>query len=499
MTEEYKNCYELVCEAAAVEPFRERPQLLSFIQPSQLANKGLNERLVAGLQVLMECVSDDKFEIDKVDRLLLDRYIATIDHVIGLQLDEILHHDEFQALESLWKSTDYITQQTELNQNLQLELLDVSKDQLQTDFDEASDLTQTGLFQQIYIDEYDSPGGEPFAAMITPYEFTASHQDIKLLRDCAQVSARTHCPFLASVGPTFFDKDTFDDVINIEELGTFLDRAEYIRWQQFRETEAARYVGLTLPKFLLRLPYGEQNPVRKLSYREHVEADNAKDYLWGSATYPLAVNLLKSFRDHGWCVNIRGPEGGGKVSQLLLHQHDLECGTLTKIPTQCRISETHELAFAEHGFIPLSYYKGSDNACFFSVNSVQKPALYDSDLATANSRINARLPYIFLSSRIAHYLKVLQREKIGSNTTQAELEKQLNEWLQTLVTHMNNPSAELTAKHPLRSGSVKVLESRDDPGYYQVQLTAVPHFQIEGMDVSLNLTSQLPTRQHKHN
>lgn len=491
------NCYEQVCKAANVEPYRQRPQLLSFTEPNQLVSKGLNERLVAGLQVLLECITQDDREVKQVDRLLLDKYIAMVDHIVSLQLDEILHHDEFQALESLWRSAAYVVGQCELRANSQIELLDVSQTELLEDFKDASDLTQSGLYQQVYTQEYDSPGGEPFAAIITPFTFTASHQDMTLLHACAQVAARTHCPFLAAVGPEFFHKQTIDEVVNIEDLATYLDRAEFIRWHQFRDSEVSRYVGLTLPNFLLRLPYGEQNPVREFHYQERVFADLAKDYLWGSATYPLAVNLLKSFRDHGWCVNIRGPEGGGKVSQLLLHEYDLECGRLTKIPTQCLISETCELALAELGFIPLSYYKGSDAACYFSVNSVQKPKVYDNDVATANSRINARLPYIFLSSRIAHYLKVLQREKIGSNTTRAELEKQLNAWLQTLVTHMNNPSPELTAKHPLRSGQVEVFSTPDDPGHYQIQLTAVPHFQIEGMDVSLSLTSQLPVRQQQ--
>lgn len=498
MSQKQLNCYEQVCAAAAVEPYQQQPQLLSFIHPNDLANKALNERLVAGLQVLLECIAEDKLAIEKVDRVLIDRYIAMIDHVIGQQLDLILHHPEFQALEALWRGTEYVVMQA-TDHNTQLEILDINQQQLQDDFQAASDLTQSGLYQQIYTNEYDSPGGEPFTAIITPYEFTATHQDIELLRACAWVAARTHCPFLATVSPTFFHKQTLDEVVNIEDIKTYLDRAEYIRWHQFRDSEVARYVGLTLPKFLLRLPYGEQNPVRHFAYQESIVSKQAEDYLWGSATYPLAVNLMRSFRDHGWCVNIRGPEGGGKVEKLLLHEYNLEAGTLHKIPTQCVISETCELALADLGFIPLSYYKSSDSACFFSVNSVHRPAIYDNYQATATNRINARLPYIFLSSRIAHYLKVLQREKIGSNTTRDELEKQLNTWLQTLVTHMNNPSPELTAKHPLRAGEVKVAAVADDPGYYQIQLTATPHFQIEGMNVNLSLTSQLLTRQQHAN
>jgi type VI secretion system protein ImpC len=249
---------------------------------------------------------------------------------------------------------------------------------------------------------------------------------------------------------------------------------------------------LAWPRFLLRMPYGSDNPVRGFWYEEKVY-DSAEKYLWGCASFAFAANIARSFKEHGWAVNIRGPEAGGKVEHLPLHQYDVGRGLMSKIPIETIIPETRELELAHLGFIPLSYYKNSDYACFFSANSVQKPAVYLSQEATANSRINARLPYIFLSARIAHYLKVLQRETIGSNVGRLKLEERLNEWLQTLVTKMRNPEPEQIAKHPLRDGRVEVRAIEDNPGFYRVELYAMPHFQIEGIDVSLSVVGKMPT------
>ena len=363
---------------------------------------------------------------------------------------------------------------------------------MKDDFDDASDLTQSGLYQQVYA-EYDTPGGEPFTAMISPIEFDSSATDIKLLKDISKVASASHSPFIATVGNKFFKKKSIDEFTQIEDIVSYMERADYIRWNAFRETEDARYIGLTLPRFLLRLPFGEDNPVKKFNYEEKA-LESSKDYLWGAASFAFATNLSSSFKNYGWCVNIRGPESGGKIENLPLHQFDAGRGFQTKIPTEVLIPETRELALADLGFIPLSYYKNSDFACFFSANSTQRPALFSDDKATSNSRINARLPYIFLSSRIAHYLKVLQRENIGSSVSRHEQEESLNHWLSSLITKMNNPGPELAATHPLREGYVKVHDHPENSGHYRVELFAVPHFQIEGMDVKLSLVGQLPAK-----
>ncbi len=466
----------------------------SFSSQGLLAERPFNLRITAALQVLVELISTESFAIEQIDRVILDHFIAKIDRLINDQLDEILHHPDFQQLEANWTGLKYLIDHTDFRSNIKIELLNSDKETLRNDLNIGSDITQSGLYDQIYVQEYDTPGGEPISAIITGFEFDASTTDTQMLRQLAKICAITHCPLIGAVGPQFFYKKSYNELIRITDLTNYMERAEYIRWTSFRSSEESRYIGLTLPRFLLRLPYDDNNSVRSFIYQENVtEGENAKYYLWGSASYAFAVNMVRSFKQYGWTVNIRGPESGGKVENLLLHQYPSSRGLLTKIPSEVLIAETLELELAQLGFIPLSYYKNSDYACFFSANSVQKPVIYSTAEATANSRINARLPYVFLSSRLGHYLKVLQRENVGSSKSREELERELNLWLQTLVTKMNNPGPELIAVHPLRAGQVTVTPYPDNPGYYQVQLYAIPHFQVEGMDIKLSLVAQMPT------
>lgn len=486
--------YERLCEVADIKPFASALSLSAFNTPTAMAEKTLNERVTAALQVFLDLVANDStHSVERVDKVLLDHYIARLDDMMNQQLDAILHHEKFQQLESLWRGLKYVVDRTDFRANIKLEILDVDKETLRDDFADVPDTTQSGLYKHVYVQEYDTPGGEPVSAMISNYEFDAGAPDVALLRELSKVAAVTHCPFIGAVGAQFFNKQQVNDVMRVDDLNNYMERAEYIRWNSFRETEDSRYIGLTLPRFLLRLPYGENNPVKSFVYRENVDETNAKNYLWGNASFAFAANMTRSFKSNGWTVNIRGPESGGKVENMPLHQYDAGRGVQTKIPSEIIIPETRELEFANLGFIPLSYYKNSDFACFFSANSTQKPTIYSTSEATANSRINARLPYIFLSSRLGHYLKVLQRENIGSSKNREELEMELNDWLQSLVTKMNNPGPELAATHPLRDGRVEVVAIPDNPGYYRVNLYAIPHFQVEGIDVKLSLVAQLPT------
>lgn len=463
-----------------------------FATKEALACHQFNERLAASLQVFINLAANDESDIEQVDRVLLDYYIARLDEIIGIQLDEVLHHQEFQKYESIWRSLKYLLDSVDSNANTKMELLDVDKEFLRADFTDASDLTQTGLYKHIYVQEYDTPGGEPVSAIIANYEFDNGNDDIVLLAKLAKVAASAHCPIIGSVGAKFFGKNSLAEVVKIEDLKNHMERAEFIRWNGFREDEDARYIGLTLPKFLLRLPYGEQNFIRTFNYNEGIIAQDASKFLWGNANFALAANMVRSFKKYGWTVNIRGPEGGGKVEHLLLPQYDIGLGKQTKMPLEIMIPETRELELANLGFIPLSYYKNSDFACFFSANSVQKPQIFSDQAVTASSRVNSRLPYLFLSSRLGHYLKVIQRENIGANKNQAELEAELNAWLQTLVTKMNKPGPDLAATHPLRDGRVFVEELPDNPGFYKISMYAIPHFQIEGVDVKLSLIGKLP-------
>ncbi|HFP1024732.1 TPA: type VI secretion system contractile sheath large subunit, partial [Escherichia coli] len=409
------------------------------------------------------------------------------------QLDAVLHHPEFQKVESLWRGVKSLVDKTDFRRNVKIELLDLSKDDLRQDFEDAPEIIQSGLYLQTYVAEYDTPGGEPIAALISAWEFDASAQDVALLKNISRVAASAHMPFIGSVGPAFFRKDTMEEVAAIKDIGNHFERAEYIKWNAFRETDDARYIGLVMPRVLGRLPYGPDTvPVRSFNYVEEVKGPDHHKYLWTNASFAFAANMVRSFVTNGWCVQIRGPQAGGAVQDLPIHLYDLGTGNQVKIPSEVMIPETREFEFANLGFIPLSYYKNRDYACFFSANSTQKPALYDTPDATANSRINARLPYIFLLSRIAHYLKMIQRENIGTTKDRRLLELELNNWIRGLVTEMTDPGDELQASHPLRDGKVVVEDIEDNPGFFRVKLYAVPHFQVEGMDVSLSLVSQMP-------
>lgn len=467
--------------------------LADFSDASALIEHQANERIGAGLRVFIRSVIDSSASIEKIDRAAIEAQVAFIDSMISAQLNEIVHSQQFQQLEAQWRQLKFLVDRTDFKKNVKIEILNCSKESLQEDFEDSPEIIQSGMYKHIYVDEYDTPGGEPIAALVSSYEFGSGAQDISLLTDISHVAAAAHCPFIGSVGSKFFGKGSIHELPKIDDLENYLERAEYIKWRSFRDSEDSRYVGLVLPRFLLRLPYGsDSNPVQEFNYTEAVTGEEHDKYLWGNASFAFAANMVRSFVDNGWCVQIRGPESGGKVEDLPIHTFDVGKGTQLKIPTEILIPETREFEFANQGFIPFSYYKNRDYACFFSANSSRCPEEYDSPNATANERINARLPYIFLTARLAHYLKVLQRENIGATKSAGVLEQELNNWIKGLVTEMKNPGPELAATHPLSYGQVTVVENPDNPGFYRVSMAVVPHFQVEGIDVSLSLVSQMP-------
>ncbi|WP_064557813.1 type VI secretion system contractile sheath large subunit [Buttiauxella brennerae] len=485
--------YASLFDKINLDPVAEIGNLNGFDDNTVMAETSANARVTAAVQVFMQCLQKSGQKVEKLDKTLLDSHIAELDFQISRQLDEIMHNDAFQKVESVWRGLKSLVDKTDFRQNVKLELLDLSKEELRQDFEDCPEIIQSGLYKQTYIAEYDTPGGEPIAAVISAYEFDASAQDVALMRNISKVSAAAHMPFIGSAGPAFFLKNSMEDVAAIKDIGNYFDRAEYIKWKSFRETDDSRYLGLVMPRVLGRLPYGPDTvPVRSFNYVEEVKGPDHDKYLWTSASFAFAANMVKSFISNGWCVQIRGPQAGGDVKDLPIHLYDLGTGNQVKIPSEVMIPETREFEFANLGFIPLSYYKNRDYSCFFSANSTQKPALYDTSDATANSRINARLPYIFLLSRIAHYLKLIQRENIGTTKDRRLLELELNTWVRGLVTEMTDPGDELQASHPLRDAKVLVEDIEDNPGFFRVKLFAIPHFQVEGMDVNLSLVSQMP-------
>ncbi len=491
MAEEAKGL-EYIYETMDLAVPEKEVDISEYRDVESLSDHSANERMGAALRVFVQSVMDSSASIDKIDKTAIDAQIALIDEKISAQLDEIMHSEAFQKMESAWRGLKFTVDRTDFRKNVKLEVLNVSKIDLLEDFEDSPETIQSGLYKHVYTSEYDTPGGEPFTSIISNFDFGATSQDISLLQDISKVSASAHCPFIASVGAKFFGKEDVRELPKIEDLENFMDRAEYIKWKSFRESEDARYVGLTLPRFLLRSPYGEDNPVKEFNYTEKVSGDDHEKYLWGNASFTFATNMIRSFQDNGWAVQIRGPEAGGKVENLPIHNYDVGKGTQTKIPTEILIPETREFEFANQGFIPLSYYKNSDFACFFSANSAQKPQEFDDPKVTANMRINSRLPYIFLTSRLAHYLKVLQRENIGATKSASALQDELNKWIKSLVTEMKDPDPELAATHPLSAAQVTVTENEDNPGFFRVSMAVTPHFQVEGMDVNLSLVSQMP-------
>lgn len=490
---ENNGVYSVLFSKINLSPVSELAGIDAFQNAEALSEVSADERVTAAVSVFLTLLKESSQKVERLDKTLLDEHIAALDEQISRQLDAVMHHPDFQRVESTWRGVKSLIDQTDFRQNVRIELLDISKEHLVQDFEDAPEIAQSGLYLHTYTQEYDTPGGEPIAAAISNYEFNRGPQDIALLRNISKVSAAAHMPFIGAVGPAFFGKETMEEVAAIKDIANYFDRAEYIKWKAFRDTDDARYIGLTMPRVLGRLPYGPDTvPVRSFNYIESVKGPDHHKYLWTNASFAFAANMVKSFITNGWCVQIRGPQSGGAVTELPIHLYDLGTGNQVKIPSEVMIPETREFEFANLGFIPLSYYKNRDYACFFSANSAQKPALYDTSDATANSRINSRLPYIFLLSRIAHYLKLIQRENIGTTKDRRLLELELNKWIGGLVTEMTDPGDDLQASHPLRDAKVTVEDIDDNPGFFRVKLYAVPHFQVEGMDVSLSLVSQMP-------
>ena len=453
------------------------------------AEKPTGELVAAALRVFLDALETEDAAIERIDKGLLDRFVARIDARISEQLDAILHHPAFQRLEATWRGLKFLTDRTDFRSNVRIELLNASKEDLLLSFEDAPDLVQSPFYEHIYHRAYDQPGADPYSLVVSNYEFENTAPDTALLRQVSHVAASAHCPFIGSVGPAFFGKTSMESWRKIPDLEAYMDTAEFVRWNAFRDTEDARYVGLTFPRFLARLPYGEATPVRAFNYQESARTDDA--YLWANSSFAFASNVVRAFVQDGWAVQIRGPQSGGRIDNLPVHLYDAGRGKEAKIPTEISISETREFAAANLGFMPLSVYQGRDYACFFSAHSTQRPRIYDQPEATANSRVNARLPYVLLASRIAHYLKVLQRENIGATKDASVIERELNAWVGDLVTKMPKPSDDLIAKYPLRDAAVRVRDVDAHPGLYRIEMTIMPHFQIEGMDISLSMVSQM--------
>lgn len=420
--------------------------------------------------------------------------IAQIDQLISKQLNQILHHPSFQKLEGTWRGIRYLLDQTETSVMLKLKVLNVSKRELLRDLQRAPEFDQSALFKKVYEEEFGVFGGAPFAAMIGDYEFGRGPEDIDLLRRVAQVAASAHAPFLSAASPELLNLSDFTQLGLPRDIAKIFDSTEYAKWKSFRQSEDSRYVGLALPRVLARLPYGkETNQIDGFDYEEDVDGSNHSKYLWTNAAYALGARLTNAFAQYGWCAAIRGVEGGGLVEDLPAHNFQTDEGDIAlKCPTEVQITDRREKELADQGLVPLVHCKGTDYAAFFSVQSANKPKLYDKDSANANARLSAQLPYIFAMSRFAHYLKAMMRDKIGSFTAREECQVFLNRWISQYVLADDTASQAAKAKLPLREASIEVSEIPGKPGAYRAVAFLKPHFQLDELTISLRLVADLP-------
>jgi len=450
------------------------------------------------VSTLAKQVLDDKDLIAEDAVNSINAIIAEIDAKITEQMNHILHHEDFQKLEGGWRGLHYLVNNTETDEMLKIRVLNISKKELAKNLKKFKGTAwdQSPIFKKVYEEEYGQLGGEPYGCLVGDYHFDHSPPDVELLGSIAQVAAAAHAPFITGAAPTLMQMDSWQELTNPRDLTKIFSTPEYAAWRSLRESEDARYLGLAMPKFLARLPYGSKtDPVEEFDFEEDTDGTNADSYTWANSAYAMATNINRAFKEYGWCSRIRGVESGGAVEGLPVHTFpSTDGGVDMKCPTEIAISDRREAELAKNGFMPLIHKKNSDFAAFIGAQSLQKPAEYDDPDATANAELSARLPYLFASCRFAHYLKCIVRDKIGSFKERAEMEKWLSNWILQYVDGDPANSSETTkAKKPLAAAEVVVEEVEGDPGYYTSKFYLRPHYQLEGLTVSLRLVSKLPS------
>jgi type VI secretion system protein ImpC len=432
--------------------------------------------------------------VAKDTQAMINARIAQIDALLSRQLNAVLHHEEFQRLEGSWRGLHYFVHQSETGQLLKVRVLNVPKKDLLRDMERAPEFDQSALFKKVYEEEFGTFGGAPFGALIGDYEFGRHPQDIALLEKVSNVAAAAHAPFISAASPELLNWDNFTEMANPRDLAKIFSTPDYAKWQSFRDSEDSRYVGLCLPHILMRLPYGpETTPVEDFNFREDVDGTDHSKYLWGNAAYAFGTRLTEAFAKHHWCAAIRGVEGGGLVQGLPTHTFKTDDGDVAlKCPTEIAITDRREKELSDLGLIPLVHCKNTDYAAFFGAQSAQKAKLYNTDAANANARLSTQIQYIMATSRFAHYLKAMMRDKIGSFMSRADCETFLNKWIADYVTTDPEANQETKAKRPLSDARIDVVEIAGKPGCYKAVAFLKPHFQLDELTVSLRLVAELP-------
>ncbi|MBS1816337.1 MAG: type VI secretion system contractile sheath large subunit [Acidobacteria bacterium] len=428
----------------------------------------------------------------------IEAMIAQIDTKLTEQINVILHHADFQKLEGAWRGLHYLVNNTETDEMLKIRVMNISKADLGKTLKryKGTAWDQSPLFKKIYEAEYGQFGGQPFGCLVGDYYFDQTAPDVELLGEMAQIAAAAHAPFLAAASPTVMQMESWQELANPRDLTKIFETPEYAAWRSLRESEDSRYIGLTMPRFLARLPYGAKTaPVEEFAFEEDTGAADHSRYTWANSAYAMATNITRSFKTYGWCTAIRGVESGGAVEGLPVHTFPTDDGGVDmKCPTEVAISDRREAELAKNGFMPLLHRKNSDFAAFIGAQSLQKPAQYDDPDATANANLAARLPYLFATCRFAHYLKCIVRDKIGSFKERSDMQAWLQDWIINYVDGDPAHSSEATkASKPLAGAEVTVSEIEGNPGYYSAKFSLRPHYQLEGLTVSLSLVSKLPS------
>lgn len=422
--------------------------------------------------------------------------IAEIDKKLSEQINLIMHHEDFKALEGTWRGLHYLVNNTETDEMLKIRVLNISKTDLKKTLKkfDGTAWDQSPIFKQLYEAEYGQAGGQPYGCLVGDYHFDHSPEDVKMLSSMAQVGAAAHAPFIAGAAPSIMAMDSWQELSNPRDLTKIFQSPEYAAWRSLRESDDARYLGLAMPRYLSRLPYGAKtSPVEEFAFEEDTEGADHNKYVWSNAAFAMAVNITRSFKLYGWCARIRGTESGGMVEGLPVHTFPTDDGGVDmKCPTEIAISDRREAELAKNGFMPMIHYKNTDYAVFIGAQSLQKPTTYDDPDATANANLAARLPYLFATCRFAHYLKCMVRDKIGSFKEREDMEMWLNKWINQ-YTCDSKADELMKAKYPLAQAQVVVEEVKGNPGYYSSKFYLRPHYQLEGLTVSLRLVSKLPS------
>jgi len=427
----------------------------------------------------------------------IEAIIAEIDKKLSEQINLILHHEEFRSLEGSWRGLHHLVNNTETDETLKIRVFNISKKDLGKTIKKFKGTAwdQSPLFKKLYEDEFGMPGGQPFGSIIADYYFDHSPPDVEILSGMTQIAAAAHAPVITAPAPTLLNMDSWQELSDPRDLTKIFGTPEYAAWRSLRESEDAKYLGMAMPRFLARLPYGSKtSPVEEFDFEEDTDGADHNKYAWANAAYAMGTNITRAFKLYGWCSRIRGAESGGMVEGLPCHTFPTDDGGVDmKCPTEIAITDRREAELAKNGFMPLSHWKNTDYAVFVGAQSLHKPATYDDPDATANANLGARLPYLFATCRFAHYLKCIVRDKIGSYKERGDMESWLNKWIMKYVNSDPTATEEMKARFPLASAEVEVKEVEGNPGYYTSKFFLRPHYQLEGLTVSLRLVSKLPS------